>query len=665
MSAMSDIIITDGKSPVVAAAETTGAPETPVTPDTQNQAAADTGNENEDTVTATKRGRSLSVGGKIGIVVAFCLFALVGVAGVGISQMQKINTKIVGIAERDIPLTEMVTKITVHQLEQALNLERSIRFGEEMKSHPSVRTHFEESVHRFEKLSAKVNSEIRKGEEMAQHDIDTAATEAEKAEFTYVLSALKKIEHEHASFDEHSFEAIKLLKAGNVDAALKLAGGIEKEVEKLDHELVALLDHISKFTLHAAQEAEKLKKFAVKLMMIVSIAGFLIAALCAWLTVTRTVARPLRSVVGVLGELDAGNLDVEIAVRSNDEIGAVAAALGKFRENMRETQRLEAEATEKEKKLAESERKAETERLESEKKAEAAKREAEEKAAAKHRQELIDLAEVFENEVGGVVTEITEASANLKTNATSLQVNANEASSQSAAVAAASEETTTSVQTVASAAEELSASIQEITRQVSESANTARNAVTEAETANDRVLGLEEAARKIGEVVELINDIASQTNLLALNATIEAARAGEAGKGFAVVATEVKSLADQTARATDEIGGQITAIQEATSEAVGAIGSIGDTIRTVDDISSAIAAAVEEQGSSTQEISVNIQQVSAAADEVNTNINAVSQASGETGTAASDVLNSAETLSGQASRLNEAVGEFLNRVRAA
>ena len=662
---MSDIIITDGKSPVVAAAETTGAPETPVTPDTQNQAAADTGNENEDTVTATKRGRSLSVGGKIGIVVAFCLFALVGVAGVGISQMQKINTKIVGIAERDIPLTEMVTKITVHQLEQALNLERSIRFGEEMKSHPSVRTHFEESVHRFEKLSAKVNSEIRKGEEMAQHDIDTAATEAEKAEFTYVLSALKKIEHEHASFDEHSFEAIKLLKAGNVDAALKLAGGIEKEVEKLDHELVALLDHISKFTLHAAQEAEKLKKFAVKLMMIVSIAGFLIAALCAWLTVTRTVARPLRSVVGVLGELDAGNLDVEIAVRSNDEIGAVAAALGKFRENMRETQRLEAEATEKEKKLAESERKAETERLESEKKAEAAKREAEEKAAAKHRQELIDLAEVFENEVGGVVTEITEASANLKTNATSLQVNANEASSQSAAVAAASEETTTSVQTVASAAEELSASIQEITRQVSESANTARNAVTEAETANDRVLGLEEAARKIGEVVELINDIASQTNLLALNATIEAARAGEAGKGFAVVATEVKSLADQTARATDEIGGQITAIQEATSEAVGAIGSIGDTIRTVDDISSAIAAAVEEQGSSTQEISVNIQQVSAAADEVNTNINAVSQASGETGTAASDVLNSAETLSGQASRLNEAVGEFLNRVRAA
>jgi methyl-accepting chemotaxis protein len=371
---MSDIIITDGKSPVVAAAETTGAPETPVTPDTQNQAAADTGNENEDTVTATKRGRSLSVGGKIGIVVAFCLFALVGVAGVGISQMQKINTKIVGIAERDIPLTEMVTKITVHQLEQALNLERSIRFGEEMKSHPSVRTHFEESVHRFEKLSAKVNSEIRKGEEMAQHDIDTAATEAEKAEFTYVLSALKKIEHEHASFDEHSLEAIKLLKAGNVDAALKLAGGIEKEVEKLDHELVALLDHISKFTLHAAQEAEKLKKFAVKLMMIVSIAGFLIAALCAWLTVTRTVARPLRSVVGVLGELDAGNLDVEIAVRSNDEIGAVAAALGKFRENMRETQRLEAEATEKEKKLAESDRKAETERLESEKKAEAAKR---------------------------------------------------------------------------------------------------------------------------------------------------------------------------------------------------------------------------------------------------------------------------------------------------
>ena len=193
----------------------------------------------------------------------------------------------------------------------------------------------------------------------------------------------------------------------------------------------------------------------------------------------------------------------------------------------------------------------------------------------------------------------------------------------------------------------------------------AQNAVDRAQSTNEKVQGLSVAAQKIGEVVELINDIASQTNLLALNATIEAARAGEAGKGFAVVATEVKSLADQTAKATDEIGGQITEIQSATNEAVDAIGSISEVISEISEISSSISAAVEEQGASTREISSNVQQAAAGTQEVSSNMSGVTQAAGETGSAASQVNSAAVELSTQAATLKNSVDDFLQTVRAA
>jgi methyl-accepting chemotaxis protein len=232
-------------------------------------------------------------------------------------------------------------------------------------------------------------------------------------------------------------------------------------------------------------------------------------------------------------------------------------------------------------------------------------------------------------------------------------------------VAASSEEASTNVQAVASASEELTSSVNEISRQVQESSRVANVAVDQAQRTNGRVGELSKAAARIGDVVELINTIAGQTNLLALNATIEAARAGEAGRGFAVVASEVKALAEQTAKATGEIGQQISGIQAATLESVNAIKEISGTIEKLSEISSTIAAAVEEQGAATQEISRNVQQAAQGTLQVSSNITDVQRGASETGSASSQVLSAAQSLSVDSNRLKLEVGKFLDSVRAA
>ncbi|HYD66568.1 methyl-accepting chemotaxis protein, partial [Azospirillum sp.] len=233
----------------------------------------------------------------------------------------------------------------------------------------------------------------------------------------------------------------------------------------------------------------------------------------------------------------------------------------------------------------------------------------------------------------------------------------------SGAVAAAAEEASANVQTVSAATTELSSSIGEIGRQIAHSAEIAGAAVTEAEQANGRIAALAAAVQKIGEVVKLINAIASQTNLLALNATIEAARAGEMGRGFAVVASEVKTLANQTAQATDEIAAQITAVQSSTGDAVAAIDGIGRTIARMNEVTTAIASAIEEQGAATQEIARNVAQAADGTREVSTNIHTVSDAVQATGTAAGDVLAAGKRLAEQAETLRGTVAEALNGIR--
>src|SRR4051812_45227505 len=348
--------------------------------------------------------------------------------------------------------------------------------------------------------------------------------------------------------------------------------------------------------------------------------------------------RPIVRLTAAMDEMAAGTLDVTIPGASRgDEIGGMAKAVAAIRTNAEQKARDEAEAKGKQDQIVAQQRKADMHRL----------------------------ADGFESAVGEIVETVSSASTELEASAGTLTSSAVRAQELTTMVAAASEEASTNVQSVASATEELTSSVNEISRQVQESARMANEAVDQARKTNDRVGELSKAAARIGDVVELINTIAGQTNLLALNATIEAARAGEAGRGFAVVASEVKALAEQTAKATGEIGQQISGIQAATNESVSAIREISGTIEKLSEISSTIAAAVEEQGAATQEISRNVQQAAQGTQQVSANITDVQRGAGETGSASAQVLSAAQSLSSDSNRLKLEVGKFLDTVRAA
>ena len=409
-----------------------------------------------------------------------------------------------------------------------------------------------------------------------------------------------------------------------------------------------------------------------------------IALLVTYFVVYRGVVSPIAGLTRAMGSLAEKDWTVAVpSLARKDEIGLMARTVDVFKANGLDNERLQREAAdaqarelERQQELAEQQRQQQLKEREEEQRQQAQEqqrreaaeqeRQAQAEAAEKRRkQEMQDLAQAFEASVKGVVSTVIQAAADMRATATAMAANAEQTSAQAQGASSASEQASGSVRNVAAASEELSASIQEISRQVAQSAEKSRNASTQAGKTNETVQGLTDAAQKIGAVVELINQIASQTNLLALNATIEAARAGEAGKGFAVVASEVKTLANQTAKATEDISKHVQAIQASTGDAVGAIRAIAGTIGEIDEIAGSVRQSVEQQSAATAEISRSVQEASVGTGTVNENISGVTAAARETGEAAAKMQTAAEALSREAERLNEEVDGFIRLVRAA
>ncbi len=425
----------------------------------------------------------------------------------------------------------------------------------------------------------------------------------------------------------HNAHEVELLSNGEMAKAAQAIGAAAEAIKESGVAEETKIEH----------ETESLIASTESLILMIAIGSLVLGIVLAWL-IGRAISKPVVGLCAGMRELADGNFQVVLpGLGRGDEVGDMAQAVETFKIKAEQKAREEVEAKIQQDQIAARQRKA----------------------------DMIKLADDFENAIGEIVETVSSASTELEASASTLTATAERAQELTTMVAAASEEASTNVQSVASATEELTSSVNEISRQVQESARMAGDAVSQARTTNDRVSELSKAAARIGDVVELINTIAGQTNLLALNATIEAARAGEAGRGFAVVASEVKALAEQTAKATGEIGQQISGIQAATQESVNSIKEISGTIEKLSEISSTIASAVEEQGAATQEISRNVQQAAQGTQQVSSNITDVQRGASETGSASSQVLSAAQSLSGDSNRLKLEVGKFLNSVRAA
>ncbi|SOR32233.1 putative methyl-accepting chemotaxis sensory transducer [Methylorubrum extorquens] len=471
-------------------------------------------------------------------------------------------------------------------------------------------------------------TEAREGAERLLTLADTperrAANEAVRRDIESFFATLDRVYD--LGLRQQGDEAFRIARDVGIPARLKLNEWMQNRSTLLASELAAA-------KVKATDDADR----GTAMLISFAVVGLLGAMALAGSIVVLSITRPLGSLVGVLQRMARGEIEAEIKEAARgDEIGAVGRAVEGIKAMVARKAAEEAEV----------------------------RRRADEAAAAERKRTLVELADGFEAAVGGIVGMVSASATELQATAQQMTATATETASQSTTVAAAAEEAASNVGTVAAAAEELGVSVQEIGRQVQGSSGLAQAAVGEADQTTHLVQALRTTSARIGDMVGLISNIASQTNLLALNATIEAARAGEAGRGFAVVATEVKELASQTARATEEISGQIGEIQGVTDQAVAAIGVITSRIREINDVAAGIAAAVEQQGAATQEIVRNVAQASSGTAEVTRNISGVAQASEETGIAASQVLTSSAELSRQSEHLSAEVQRFLATVRA-
>ncbi len=609
------------------------------------------------------------------ILTIILVLALVSVA---LSWLSIASLRAIGLAENTVAMAAQrnfnAGRATANLLAYARNVEYL-----PLKLSPADRTRFE----------AEADDEIRRFRARLDWLAQNAASEDDRREVAAARTAIARYEQSvHA-------EVRRLAAAGNLDQATDMAFKGAAGIEETREAIRRIEDRNGRAMDAATRAADELEASSLTSTIAISAGGILVGIVLGLFLSARYITGPLNGITASMGLVAKGDFAAAVpGAGRGDEIGAMAEAVEVFKRNGAEAVRLATEAEHN--RLREIERRqqeAERERLAAEERrerADAAHRaeearkrelaEAEQRADGQRRAdaerlraeaeerrkaEMAKLATNFEAAVGGVVDVVASAATEMQATARTMTGIADRTSKQSLAAASATEQAAANVQTVASASEELSASIREIAAQVASSSRIAQGAVAQAQRTDAIVQGLAASAEKIGAVVSLINQIAGQTNLLALNATIEAARAGEAGKGFAVVASEVKNLANQTGRATDEIGQQIASVQSATQEAVTAIREIGGVIDQINEIAGAIAAAVEQQGAATNEIARNVEQAAGGTREASANVADVNASAGEAGHAAAQVLSASGELASQADRLKTEVQRFLTQVRSA
>ncbi|SFT06402.1 methyl-accepting chemotaxis protein [Methylobacterium sp. yr668] len=557
----------------------------------------------------------ISIAAKLGLCLAALVLLIAATSGLSLAELGRIESAAAQLRDTRIPATDALGRIGINFMRQRVNAVRLITADT-----PALRAEVADQIAKRDALLAA---------QYARYEA-LPLTQPEREAYAVFRQHV-------ATYAEQQREAVAKAEAGDV------AGGQRIYNTTMSDSIRAIMADWEKLVAlngDGSQASGTLiaQTYDAAKRNVLALAGLaLLVALGAFVLVTRGVSGPLRKIAAVTQRLAAGDAEVAISGQERrDEIGALAGSVVVFRDNLVRARALEAETA-----LARAD--AETQR----------------RAATRA------MADAFEQAVGGIVGGVSAAATELEATARTLTGSATEAAGQSGTVAGAASDAAANVNTVAAAAEELGSSVQEIGRQVSGSAELARVAVAEATNTVALVQDLSGAAAKVGDVVALISGIAAQTNLLALNATIEAARAGAAGRGFAVVASEVKALAEQTARATEEITGQIGRIQSSTGQAASAIDGIGRRIREIDGVAASIAAAVEQQGAATQEIVRNVAEAAAGTGAVTGTIASLAQSAEETGAAAAQVLGAASEMSRQSEHLGAEVARFLATVRAA